>query len=267
MRKRLFSLLLLVLLFAAFSCSASAESSLPYVTDMAGILSSSEVQALEASAAQISEEYNCGLYIIVLDDFRKYSYKYDVYDAAQEIYQQYNLGLGYERNGMLLLLSMNERDFAVAAYGNSAHTAFTDYGKELVINSFLPELGNNFWYAGLNDYLTTSASLLKSAAEGNPVDVPETELCFGAKLGIVLLLPAIIALCVCGVFKAQMKTAKLQNFASEYVDESSFKLDINKDVYINRTVVTTPIPKSEPNHNGGGTTINSAGFSGRGGKF
>ena len=64
-----------------------------------------------------------------------------------------------------------------------------------------------------------------------------------------------------------MKTAKLQNFASEYVDESSFKLDINKDVYINRTVVTTPIPKSEPNHNGGGTTINSAGFSGRGGKF
>ena len=267
MKKKLISILLVLIIFAAISCSAFAETSLPYITDMAGLLRSSEIAALEETATSISREYNCGLYVIALDDFRKYSTKYDTFDAAQEIYTQYNLGIGSQKNGMLLLLSMADRDFALAAYGDTAHTAFTDYGKDLIINEFLPELGNGFWYAGFSDYLNSSASLLKSAAEGNPVDVPEQELSLGAKLGIVILIPALIALIVCGIFKAQMKTARIQNEASEYVDRNSFNLYIQQDMFLHRTVARVPIPKPSSNNGGGGTTINSSGFSGTRGKF
>ena len=98
--------------------------------------------------------------------------------------------------------------------------------------------------------------LIKSLDKGNAV---------GIVLAIVLLIPTAIALIACAVFKAQMKTARIQNQATEYVDSGSFDLRVKQDMFLHKSVVRVPIPKSEPSS--GGTTVNSSGFSGRSGKF
>ncbi|MBQ7895235.1 MAG: TPM domain-containing protein [Oscillospiraceae bacterium] len=269
MRKKFFSILLMLCIFASLPLAAFAQQKLDYVTDAALLLSETEKAELENSAKEVSEKYDCGVYIIVVDDYTKYYSSYDVFNAAEGIYTYYGLGHGPEQNGILLLLSMNERDFALAVYGSAAHTAFTDYGKEIVIDSFLPELGNNDWYGRLNTYISSCASLLQSAAKGNPVDVPEVEATIGEKLLFVLGVPAVIALIVCLIFCAQMKTVRSQNYAGEYIDEKSFDLNIRQDMFLHRSVIRTPIPKPDSNsgHGGGGTTIRSSGFSGRSGKF
>ncbi len=267
MKKTSFSIILLLCLFAGFAGMAYADSGFPYVTDVVGIISDSEKVVLEQHASEISSEYGCGVYIIVVDDFRRYTDSFDCFNAAENIYLQYDLGLGHEKNGILLLLSMQDRDFALAAYGASAHYAFTDYGKEIVIDAFIPELSTNSWYGGLSTYLESAESLLMSAYEGNPVDVPEVELSFAEAFILAFAAASAIALIVCLIFKAQMKTAKTQNFASEYIDRNSFNLYAHQDIFLHRSVTRQIIQNSSSSSGGGGTSINSSGFSGRSGKF
>ena len=267
MKKKLFSIILLLCLLTSISATAIADAAFPYVTDVAGLISQNEKAVLESYANEISAKYGCGVYIIVVDDFTSYSNSFDCFSAAEDIYLQYGLGLGSERNGLLLLLSMKERDFALAAYGNFANFAFTDYGKEVIIDSFVPALSVNNWYGGLNAYLESAESLLKCASDGNPVDVPELELSFSEALIYAFIIAAIIALIVCLVFKAQMKTAKVQAFASEYINKSSFNLYAQQDVFLHRSVTRQIIENSSSSSGGGGTTVNSSGFSGRSGKF
>lgn len=271
MKKKLISTLIVLCLFACLSVTAFAQTSISYVTDAAALLSDAEKAQLESAAAEVSQKYDCGVYIIVVDDYRRYYSANDVFGAAEGIYAYYGLGHGSERNGILLLLSMNERDFALAAYGSAAHYAFTDYGKEAVIDAFLPELGNNDWAGGLNTYVQTCASLLQSAAEGNPVDVPEVELSLFEALLFAFGIGAFIAVVVCLIFCAHMKTVKAQSYAGEYMDRNSFDLNVRQDMFIHRSVVRQPIPKPDPTSGhgggGGGTTIRSSGFSGRSGKF
>ena len=257
-------------LLLALSATAFAQSGLSYVTDAAALLSDAEKARLESAAAEVSGKYDVGVYIIVVDDYRKYYAASDVFGCAEGIYNYYSLGHGSERNGILLLLSMNDRDFALAAYGSAAHYAFTDYGKEVVIDAFLPELGDNDWAGGLNTYISTCASLLQSAAEGNPVDVPEVELSLFEALMFAFGIGAIIALVVCLIFCLQMKTVKTQHSAGDYIDRNSFELNARQDMFLHRSVVRQHIPKPDPpsgHGGGGGTTIRSSGFSGRSGKF
>ena len=267
MKKRYCSIILFLCLLAGLSATAFADAAFPYVTDVVGLISENEKAFLEDRAAEISSEYACGVYIVVVDDFRRYTNSFDCFGAAENIYMQYSLGLGNEKNGLLLLLSMQDRDFALAAYGAAAHYAFTDYGKEVVIDSFVPELNANNWYGGLSAYLESSAKLLESASNGAPVDVPEMELSFGEALATAFAVGSIIALIVCLVFKAQMKTAEIQSYASEYVDRNSFNLYAQQDIFLHRSVTRQVIQTSSSHSGGGGTTINSSGFSGRSGKF
>ncbi len=271
MKKKLVSTLIVLCLFVILSVTAYAQTGLSYVTDAALLLSDSEKAQLESAAATVSEKYDCGVYIIIVDDYRRYYTANDVFDAAEGIYTYYGLGHGSERNGILLLLSMNERDFALAAYGSKAHTAFTDYGKEIVIDAFLPELGNNDWAGGLNTYIQSCASLLQSWGEGNPVDIPKAELGLFRALLFSFGIGAVAALIVCLIFCAQMKNVKAQSYAGDYIDRNSFELNVRQDMFLHRSVVRQPIPKADSHGghggHGGGTTIRSSGFSGRSGKF
>ncbi len=264
MKKRI--LLLTLLICCLFSLTAFADVQLPYVTDEAGLLSETERSALEREAQFYSDRYNCGLYIIALPDHRLV-YDGDAFDCAQYLYQSYDLGLGAEKNGMLLLLSMKEGDFAVAAYGMLAHTAFTDYGKELLIDEFTAPLEENDWFGGFGSYLTYSAYLLEQAEAGTPVDIPSVELSAGEKAFFVVGISSLVALVVCLIFCFQMKTARKQTHASAYVVKNSFHLDRSQDIFLYRSETRTPIVRDTGSSGGGGTTINSSGFSGRSGKF
>jgi hypothetical protein len=91
---------------------------------------------------------------------------------------------------------------------------------------------------------------------------------------LIIFVPCLIALGICSVYRAQMKTAKRQFFAMPYVDEGSSRLTVNHDQFLSRNVVRTPIPRKDdddgPRASGGrpgGTSINSGGFSHKSGKF
>lgn len=72
MKQKLTALLLVLLLAVTLVLPVMAAA--PYVDDEAAILTLSEVETLEARAAEISEHYGVGVYICIVDDFGDYGY-------------------------------------------------------------------------------------------------------------------------------------------------------------------------------------------------
>lgn len=276
MKKLISFSLILIFMLTLFLCgTALAENGaeLPYyVSDTAALMSTEQWQRLEDAAERVSGKYNCGVYVLTLDDFHDYGSYSSIRAFSEDFYSRYRLGIGEKRNGILLVLSMAERDYALIAYGSDAHYAFTDYGKELLANSFLDNFQRNDWTGGFTDYVNGCEELLSRAADGNPVDVSyESREGIPPELstGIVIGVPLLIGFGACEGMKRQMKPVRSQSRADEYIVPGGISFSRKRDVFVNRTVTRTVIrtEQREPMQGGGGTTVNSGGFSGQSGKF
>lgn len=262
----LFALLaMLMTLCAPALAAAFEEAELDFVTDAAGILTEEALSELEQRAAEISQRYQCGVYVVVLDDFTSYVSDADAYEAAKAIYQEYKLGFGEERSGELLLLSMAERDYALIAFGYG-NTAFTDYGKNVLSDAFLDDFGDDDWYGGFSDYLEESEAMLAAAQSGEPLDVDSGGSVSGAAAFGCSLLPgfALALLITFCVKRVQMHSVAGKTEANAYVLPGSVEITGRQDFFTHTTEVRRKIEQSD---SGSGTTIDSDGFSGGSGKF
>ena len=316
MKKRLFALLLALLLLTAFAPAAlaedtapaeetapveetaapeetaqpeeTAETAFPYVLDQAGLLLDSQREALEQKAAALSEQHQCSLYIVTVEDHT--SLNYDVYEAAKGVFQYYDLGWGAEKNGVILLLSMNARDYAFAGHG-SGETICSRESSWLIEDEFLDNFRNNDWSGGFDDFLDACGTQLTKLENGedvnagaeivtgpdgldyhsynNPYETREPSIL--PRVLAVVFIPIAVALGVCSVFKAQMKAAREATRADEYLVPHSMKLSRKEDIFTHRTESRTLI-ETDSGHRagggGGGSSFHSGGgFSGRSGKF
>ena len=252
-----------LLLLALVLPAGAAEASLGYVTDAARLLTDSQQRTLEDTARRISEENACGVYIITLDDYRDYAPSDSIYEAAKGLYRKYGLGWGQEKSGVLLLLSMADRDYTLIAYGYG-NTAFTDYGKDTLADTFLDNLGDNDWYGGFTDYLNKSESMLKSARAGRPLDVDSSPpvVFLGAALSVIL--GCGVGLIICCVLRAKMKSTGEKTGARDYLRQDSLVFTRREDLFTHATQTRVKIEKRSGS---GGTTVDSGGFSGKSGKF
>lgn len=266
MNKKIRLLALLVLaLSLLFSATAHAagddEAKLYYVTDEAAILSGSQRMELENRAGDISREYQCSIYIVALEDYTDYT-SGSVTDCAKAIYKNYSLGWGSDKNGVLLLLSMYDRDYSIIAYGDFANAAFTDYGKDALSDEFLDDFRYDDWYAGFSDYLEYSAKLMDKAENGKPLDAGKSGTSPVVKLLMIVILPCVAAFAVCSAFISRMKTARKKNEAGDYMVPEGVELRIREDIFTHRTEHREHIENKS-----GGTSVGSDGFSSKSGKF
>lgn len=265
-KKLLLSLLLILCLLLSLggTALASGEMAIPYVTDAAGLLTTEEAEALESQAEQIAQSYGCAPYILTVADFQDYDSSYDIFEAGMNLYERWDLGYGAEKNGLLLILSMAERDYALVTYGSVTHRAFTDYGQDYLTDRFLDDFRNDDWAGGFRDYLETSAWLLEQAANGTPYDVDTAPKGFNP---LIVVIPLVLALVVCLVLTGQMKTANQKTEAGEYIIQNGTNMRVVQDIFTHRTVTRQVIEQNNNSSGGGGTTVNSRGFSGGSGKF
>lgn len=277
MKKLLFCLLAALCLCASFLVPALAEES--YVFDEAGLLSASERGALESQAAEISGEYGCAVYVVTVRDYREYG-SGDVRAVAESLYTENGFGLGADGSGVLLLLSMEDRDYTLIAHGYG-NVAFTDYGKDRLSDEFLDNFRRDDWYGGFADYVSYAGEMLELSRGGEPLDVNSpgaggSRSFFGGlreRLGVfgtiivILVVPALIALIVCTVAKRNMKNVKKAEKADFFAVPGSMKLTVSEDRFTHVTQTRVKV-ESDDDHGGkGGTHINSSGFSGKSGKF
>ena len=170
MKKRIIRLSLVLALMLCLSVSVFAESQLWHITDDAGILTESQNIELETYAETISQDYGVGVYVVTVDNYEDY---YDsAYETAWQIYHAYELGEGADRDGVILLLSMDNRQFATFFYGPRAEYAFDKHGQEKLEDYFLDHFRADDWANGIYGFLSGCDEFLSLAASGTPVPQP-----------------------------------------------------------------------------------------------
>ena len=268
MKKQLFCLLAALMLLFGLSMSASAYDS-AHVFDYAGLLTDSEGSALEARCQETEDTYGCGVYIVTVDDYSLYHDAGSIENFSEGFFLDFELGTGEDQNGILLALSMAERDYDLCAHGETGNRAFTDYGKGVLAERyFLSAFGEDDWYTGFNRYVDGCAEFLRMDAQGEPFDQatdPERlEDIQVLKWLAVILVPLLTALVACLVMKGKMKTARKQTHADAYIPQNGVRLTRQDDVYLTTTQTRVKI---ETQKSSGGTSVNSGGFSHSSGKF
>ena len=262
--KQITKIFLLILLAMLLVLQVSADET-PYILDDAGLLTISQQTELNGMAQDITDTYGCAVYIATVEDLREYGY-YDVYDFTWNVYHQMKLGCGPEREGMILLLSMADRDFATFFYGDDTEYAFNSYGQEKLEDYFLGDLSRNDWYGGFRGYLDGVEHFLARADAGRPVRK--------SALGLSLLF--ILAACVVsgiitGTMWAMMNNVRPQSGASHYAVANSLHLTRQSEKLVHRSQSRRRINRSgsgSSSRSGSGSRSRSGGGgSGRSGKF
>lgn len=239
------------------------------VYDGAGLLSSKELKVLSEDLTDTANDYKCEVAVVTLDNANGY----DVHEYAKAIYNQCDYGYGTDKSGVMLLISMEEREWSFLTYGY-ANTAFTDYGIDYITDEVVPQLSDESYYNAFLTYNDLCGQFLKKARSGQaPYDYGNEAkltlkdkampylLSFGIALGIGLL--------ICGGIAASMKMAATKQSANEYMEAGSFKLTKKQDRYLYTSKVRIPRPKENDSRGlrGGGSSIGGGGFGGSRGRF
>lgn len=233
-----------------------------YIFDLSDQLSFEEWAELEARASDISQRHGCGVYVAFVDDFTEYGGGNDVYKTTYQLYHANELGMGENRDGIIILLSMAERDYAMFVYGTYAETAFNSYGQEKLEKAFLGNFKEDDWYGGVSNYLSTCDEYLTRADAGKPVRESPALL-----IAIAVVASCLLSGAICLFLKRSMKTVHQKVEANEYVAPGGLQLSKQYDRYTHTTEVRSKISSSDDSSSSGTSSCSGGGGSGRSGKF
>lgn len=268
--RRLIGLLLVLLLTVCFTVTAFAtEAKLNYVTDDAGLFTDEQRRGLEQWAEALSKEYEFGVYIVTLDDFTDYTRTSNIEKFAVQLYDEYALGWGSDHAGVMLMLSMAERDYDLDFNSKRADEIFTEAGRDWMVNRFLLYFRADDFYGGFKEYLTTCQEYLEAARNGQPVGEGEKSSSDDDKLSPAFaLIPGAIAALLVGIFTSlPMHSAGLKRDADRYAVPGSLVLHRRSDMFLHRSVSRRPRQTESSNSSGGSHSYSSGSHSGRSGKF
>ena len=240
------------------------ERRLPRLVDNAFLLSEEEVTNLTKKLDEISERQSLDVVIITVDSIGDYTPT----EFADDVYDYNGFGVGPDADGILFLISMEERDWAISTTGFGI-TAFTDAGQKYMVDEFIGDLGGGKYYTAFNrfadlcDDFITQARTAKPYDTGNLPKKPLSPLWIPASL----VIGAIIAFISTSSMKSKLKTVRQQKVAANYLVASNVG-SIGKDLYLYQVVTKTRRPKDEGS-SGSSTHTSSSGRShgGSSGKF
>ena len=236
--------------------SEPSSVSMQYVFDISDLLTYEEWEELESRAADISNRQQCSVYFALVDDYTDYG-DGGVYEVTYRLYHNSGLGMGDERDGIIVLLSIEERDYAMFVYGEYAEYAFDDFGQEKLEERFLDDFGDNDWYGGISDYLDACDEFLTKADDGKPV-----RRSYWPQVTIAVGVSCLIAGGICFLLLRSMKSAHQKKEADAYLTKGGLHLTQQYDRYTHTTETRTKIEKSSS-----GSSRSGGGGSGRSGKF
>lgn len=252
MKKLLATLLCLVCLLC-LSTTALASNDLPSIIDEAGLSTQTQALSLETQAKSLQRTQGFDIVILTVQSTqgrtpRQYAESY--YDRQ-----------GYADDGILLLISMEERDWYICTTGK-CQDIFTSYGIDQLGESIVSYLSEEDYFYGFQIFLSKIPVYCDAYDRGEPIDRTLgishvlIALCIGAAIGGITI----------AIMRSAMNTAKAKPSATEYVKQGSFRPYGNFDMYLySRITKRRRQSSSSGSHGGGGGGGRSHG--GGGGKF
>lgn len=244
---------------------ASGQSSefVGWVQDDAFLLTDDEEQRLEEECERIFAEHGTGVYIVTTNNFGGG----DIKDWQRQIFGMYELGSPCGGNGVMLAVSMAERDWGLVAFG-TAQGAFTTYGRERIGELIIDDLSDGEFYDAFSYYVSVSGDYFTAAEAGKPYTEDHK---YGegwripAIIGAAFILSLAVSLIIVLSWKKSMNTRVSQSGAMAYLRDGSFRLYNQTDQFLYHRVSRTKRQKQESSGRSGGSMRSD--HSGTSGKF
>ncbi len=242
-KQRVLTLLFALLLCLTLVLPASGAQAMPRVVDDAGLLTGEEEAQLGTLLEEISERQQADVLVVTASTLSGKS--------PMEYADDYFDDNGYGPDGVLLLISMEDRDCWISTSGRGID-ALGDWEIEEILDEIWPDLAEGNYaqacqrYAGLcDDYFTRNGE-----GESFPVFFC---LIFALAVGFI------VALIATGVMKGKLKSVRGQRAANSYVRANSLNITESRELFLYHRVSRHPKPKNNGGSGGARTHISSSG--------
>ena len=268
MKKRIFSLLLVLVLCISLAVPAFAESDMPRLVDDADLLTQKEEREILSILDEVSERQKVDIVIVTVDSL----YGERPRDYADDFYDYNGYGFGSSKDGILLLVSMEDRDWYISTTGYGIE-AVTDAGREYMADRFADDLSDGNYAKAFQTVAEQCDDFIDRANAGKPYDVgnlPKGPFAVVKNLLISLVIGFVVALVATSIMRGKLKTVRFQAAAGSYVKPNSMDVTTSRDLFLYTHIDRRARPKQESSSGGGSSTHTSSSgttHGGGGGKF
>lgn len=245
MTKKLAWLLLIWLLLPALAFPTSAAQiifeaeSIPAerqkerLTDGAGLLSSAENEELLGKLDEISVRQACDVVIVTTNRLGGKTPT----EFADDFFDYNGFGIGPNADGILLMISMEDRDWAISTHGFGI-TAFSDAGQAYIMKQILPSLGEGDFFAAFSEFSTLADQFLEQAKNDAPYveeTLPKPEISpkeYAVRLLVSAVLSVLLSLIPLAFLTSSHKSIRSQTHAGTYIRDGSFQVTEGNDLFM-----------------------------------
>lgn len=238
--KRFLSILLLVTLLVMPVCASPLA-----VVDRAELLTTDEEVLLTEKADAIYENHQFDAVLVTVDSIGGG----DPWAWANDYYDDMGYGYGENDDGMLLLLVMDTREWAVSTCG-SGLDYFPDYRTDALVDVILDDLSSGDYYAAFDRWLEQCDEILSEPVYVSPgYDddygyVYEDDYYYDYDDGyekkpnhfllivVALALGFLVSMIPMGVMKRQIKNVRAKSGADDYTRPGSMHLSTRSDRFL-----------------------------------
>lgn len=254
----------------ATAVTAEAAGGLARLVDRADLLSDSEEEELSGELDEISERQQVDIVVVTVESLEGAS----AAAYADDFFDYNGYGFGTDRDGILFLIGMEERDWYISTSGYGI-TAVTDAGLEYMSEKFLPYLSDGEYAEAFHIFAVQCDDYITQAKAGAPYDIDNVPTEPFSPLGALLIaLTAgfVTALIATGVMRHGLRSVRSQIAADSYMKRDSLRITKDYELFLYRNITRTERAKeSSAPHSGGGSSTHTSSsgrtHGGGGGKF
>ena len=233
--------------------------------DMASLLSDEEVDSLTSRLDELSLRQKMDVVIATTDTLNGKG----VVEYADDLYDYCSFGYGANRDGLILVISMEDNDWYISTCGYGI-TAFTDAGIDYMGEQIVPYLSDKDFAGAFATYITLCDEFITQARTDKPYDIgslPRKPLS-PAWILVSLIIGLILSFITVGKMKAKLVTVRAQAAANSYMKDGSMNITDSREMFLYKNVTRTK-RSSESSGGGSSTHTSSSGTThgGGGGKF
>ena len=254
----------------------TAQAANPKILDDAGLLWYGEAELLESMAQDITEEYGMDVVILTVNSTNG-TY---IETFADDFYDYNGYGVGEDASGILLVLAMDTREWAISTCGEAIF-AITDFGIQALFEDMAPYLSEDEYYEAFEVYLEVLPYYFEAYAQGTPIDGwagnyqgpgsveigTREEIVYYEKQPNYLLAPVIgivLAGIVILIMRSSMNTKRPQRSAVNYLVRGTDLLR-QRDIYLYSQVRKVRKQQNSGSSGGGSSVHRSSGGRSHGG--
>ena len=228
--------------------------------DNAELLTASEKQEILDLLNSISSAHQSNVAILTVN-----SHRGSIQDYADDYFDYNGFQADYDGSGILFMLSMEDREWAISTHGTAAYV-FTDYGQAELMDEMIPYLGDGEYYDAFKKFIDVSERYFTLYESGTPYDIDYKDTSPAAvrkAFLICLLIGLIVGLIPIGIMSLDLKSVKANANAAGYQIHNGLHMGLHTDTYIRSSTSRTKIPEKDSSSSSGGSSfhVSSSGSS------